>query len=68
MQPADEHELVITKIVDRLAGEGRLDPSVIDQIIAQIDFVMTQPQGQFLIDYIRWRMEHPIATRGNIAS
>ena len=60
MQPADEHELTIARIVDRLAGEGRLDPSVIDQIIAQIDFVMTQSQGQFLIDYIRWRMEYPI--------
>jgi len=64
MQPADEYESVIARIVDGFAGGARLDPSVIDQIIARIDFAMTQSQGNFLIDYIRWRMENPIATSG----
>lgn len=59
MQPANERELVIATIVDRFAGEARLD-----QIITQIDFVMTQLQGNSLIDYTRWRMENPIARSG----
>ena len=54
MQPANERELVIAMIVDRFAGEARLD-----QTITQIDFGMTQPQGNFLIDYIRWRDGRP---------
>ena len=61
--PVNEHEVVITRIVDRIADEGRLDASVIDEIFDAIDFAMTHSHGEFLVDYIRWRRQNPIVNR-----
>jgi hypothetical protein len=61
MGPTNEHELAIARIVDRIAIEGRLYPTAIDEIIAQLSFTMTRSDSEFLVKYIRWRMDNPIA-------
>jgi hypothetical protein len=61
MGPTNEHELAIARIVDRIALEGRLYPTAIDEIIALLSFTMTRSDSEFLVKYIRWRMDNPIA-------
>ena len=60
MGPTNEHELVIARIVDKLSIEGKLYPTAIDTIIAVLDFTMSRSDGEFLVNYIRWRMDNPI--------
>jgi hypothetical protein len=61
MEPTNEHETAIARIVDRIALEGRLYPTAIDQVIALLNFTMTRSDSEFLVQYIRWRMDNPIA-------
>ena len=32
----------------------------IEDVIAALDFTLTKTDGEFLMDYVRWRMDHPI--------
>ena len=63
VRPVNEHEVLMARAVDRVAAEGRLDASGIDEIFDAIDFAITRSHGAFLVDYIRWRRRNPIATR-----
>jgi hypothetical protein len=58
--PANDHQLTIARIVDRLSAEGRLSTSAIDEIIDALDFVLTVSETKFLVAYLRWRMDNPI--------
>jgi hypothetical protein len=49
----------IAKLVDHLSSEGRLDPAAIDQVIATLDFLMSRSDSEFVVNYMRWRMDHP---------
>jgi len=40
--------------------EGRLDLASIQEVIMVLNFMMTGTDTQFLVEYIRWRMDHPI--------
>ena len=61
MGPTNSHERAIARIVDDLDAEGRLSPTSIEDVIAHLNFAMTKTDSKFLVDYIRWRMDHPIA-------
>jgi hypothetical protein len=61
MSPSNDHELAIARIVDRISIEGRLYPTAIEDVIAVLDFTMSRSDSEFLVSYIRWRMDNPIA-------
>jgi hypothetical protein len=58
----NDHKVAIARIVDRMAVEGRLQPTAIPEIVALLDFMMSRSDSEFLVNYIRWRMENPIAS------
>jgi hypothetical protein len=60
MSPSSDHELEIARIVDGIAREGRLKLRSMQEVITTIDFFMTGPDGEFLVNYVIWRMDHPI--------
>ena len=60
MGPTNSYERSIAKIVDDLDAEGRLSPISIEEVIAHLNFAMTKTDTEFLVKYVRWRMDHPI--------
>lgn len=61
MRPSNDHELTITRIIDCICIEGRLDLAAIQEVVNVLDFLMTGSDGEFLERYIQWRMANPIA-------
>jgi hypothetical protein len=61
--PSNAHELEIVLAVDRMAFEGKLSPSAADQIKDAVRFIMSKDDTEFLVKYILWRIENPIAKR-----
>ena len=61
MGPTNDHELAIASIVDKLAIDGRLYPTAIEDVITVLDFSMSKSDSEFLVSYIRWRMDNPLA-------
>jgi len=60
MAPTNSHEQAIARIVNDLDTEGRLSPTSIEDVIAHLNFAMTKSDSEFLVNYIRWRMDHPL--------
>ena len=64
IDPATDHERAIAAAVDAKFQEnpGNRQPTIRDylDISASIDFVMSAEESQFLVDYLRWRLAHPI--------
>ena len=64
IEPATDRERAIAAAVDKKFQEnpGSRQPTIRDylDISASIDFVMSAEDSQFLIDYLRWRLTHPI--------
>jgi hypothetical protein len=60
MGPSNDHELAIARIVDKLDIDGKLSPSAIEDVITVLDFTMSKADSEFLVNYIRWRMDNPI--------
>jgi hypothetical protein len=58
----NDHETAIANIVDKMAGEGRLQLVAIPEIVALLDFMMSRSDSEFLVNYIRSRIENPIAS------
>jgi len=61
MKPTSTHETEIARIVDQISVEGRLTLASIQEVITVLNFMMTGTDTEFLVEYIRWRMDHPIA-------
>ena len=61
MSPSNDHELVIARIVDKLSIDGKLYPTAIEAVITVLNFSMSKSESEFLVSYIRWRMDNPIA-------
>jgi hypothetical protein len=61
MGPSNDHELAIAIAVDQLARGGKLKPTAIEDVITVLHFPMSRTDSQFLVQYIRWRMDHPSA-------
>ena len=59
MGPTNDHELAIARIVDKLDIDGKLSPTAIEDVITVLDLTMSKTDGEFLVDYIRWRMDNP---------
>jgi len=60
MAPSNEHELAIARVVDQISMEGRLDSSVIPEVVAALDFTMSRADSEFMVRYLQWRMANPI--------
>jgi type II secretory pathway pseudopilin PulG len=64
IEPTTDHERAIAEAVDEKFSEspGNRQPTIRDylDISASIDFVMSAEESQFLVDYLRWRLTHPI--------
>ena len=64
IEPATDHQRAIAEAVDEKFQEsaGNRQPTIRDylDISASIDFVMSSEDSQFLVDYLRWRLTHPI--------
>ena len=60
MAPTNDHEREIARLVDQIALEGRLQISSIGEVLKTLSFVMTGTDAAFLVNYIRWRMDHPM--------
>ena len=61
MSPSNDHELAIARIVDRISIDGRLYQTAIPEIVAALTFSMSKSDSDFLVSYICWRMDNPIA-------
>jgi hypothetical protein len=61
MGPSNDHELAITIAVDKISAEGRLSLSSIPEVTGSLHFLMSRSDSEFLVKYIRWRMDNPIA-------
>ena len=62
--PVTDRERAIAEAVDdKFQGSpGNRQPTIRDylDISVSIDFVMSAEESQFLVDYLRWRLTHPI--------
>ena len=61
MGPTNDRELAIARIVDKIDIAGKLYPTAIEDVIAVLDFPLSKSDSEFLIRYIRWRMDNPIS-------
>ncbi len=60
IRPLNDHELAIAQTVDRMTTDGSLCRTTIPSIAAALDFSMYRSDSEFLVNYIRWRMDNPI--------
>jgi hypothetical protein len=60
MRPSNDHEVAIADIIDGFAIQGKLQLSVIPEVAAVLDFMMSRTDSEFLVRYIQWRMANPI--------
>jgi predicted HTH domain antitoxin len=61
MGPSNDHELAITIAINAIAEDGRLSLSSIPEIASSLHFMMSRSDSEFLVKYIHWRMDNPIA-------
>ena len=59
MGPSNDHELAIKIAVDSISAAGRLSQSSIPEIGLSLHFAMTKNDCEFLVKFIRWRMDNP---------
>ena len=59
LKPLNDHELAIVQTVDRMNTEGSLHRTPIPMVAAALNFSMHRSDSEFLVNYIRWRMNHP---------
>jgi hypothetical protein len=62
MRPSNDHEVAIADIIDGFSIEGRLQLSVIPEVAAALEFMMSRTDSEFLVRYIQWRMANPLKT------
>jgi hypothetical protein len=43
-----------------MESESKLSLAAVDQIRDTVRFIMSDAESEFLVSYIRWRMDHPI--------
>jgi hypothetical protein len=57
MRPSNDRELAIARTVDKIAIEGRLDLTAVDEAVAALGFpVIHRSDRKYLERYIEWRM------------
>ena len=60
MEPTNDHERAIARIVDQIAVEGDLSVSDATEIMDAMEFEMSTEDCKFLVRYIQWRVARPI--------
>jgi hypothetical protein len=60
VEPSNDHELAIKCLVDRNAVEGTLSPLALPELAEDLSFLFTRTDSEFLVKYIRWRLDNPI--------
>jgi hypothetical protein len=60
IRPLNDRESEITRVVDRMTTEGLLCRTTIPKIAAALGFMMHRSDSEFLVNYIRWRIDNPI--------
>lgn len=61
MRPSNDRELAIARTVDKIAIEGRLDLTSIDEAVAALGFpVIHLSDSKYLERYIEWRIDNPL--------
>ena len=58
--PSTDRELAIAREVDKMALHDELTPEAVPEIVAFLDFQLSNGDAEFLQRYIRWRLDHPI--------
>ena len=53
ISPSNNHEREIVRIVDQITIQGM-------SRAAALTFAMSRSDSKFLMEYVRWRMDHPI--------
>lgn len=60
MRPSNERELAIARTVDKIASEGRLDLTAVDEAVAALGFpVIHRSDSAYMDRYVAWRMANP---------
>jgi hypothetical protein len=62
MRPANDHEVAIAGIIDGFSIKGKLQLSVLPEVAAALDFMMSRTDSEFLVRYIQWRMANPLTS------
>jgi hypothetical protein len=60
MEPSNDHERAIARIADSFDFRNRSYSFAIEDVIGVLDFALDKSDGEFLLAYIRWRMDHSI--------
>ena len=60
MEPTNDHELEIARIIDKLSAEDRIDPDWVAEVVTSLSFLVSRSDCQFLTNYSRWRTDNPI--------
>jgi hypothetical protein len=55
-EPSNDHQSEIVRIVDGFAIDGRLYHTTLNDVIAALEFVMSQSDAEFLVSYLWWRV------------
>ena len=61
MGPSNDHELAIKIAIDAISGDGGFSLSSIPEVAASLHFMLSRSDSEFLVKYIRWRIDNPIA-------
>ena len=64
MGPSNDHELAIRIAIDNISREGRLSLSSIAEVASSLHFMMSRSESEFLVNYIRWRINNPLPSEG----
>ena len=65
MEPSNDHERELARLIDeRALTQGTLDYTAVPAVAAQLKFMMTRKDSEFLIAYLHWRMNNPIRKAG----
>jgi hypothetical protein len=62
MEPTNDHEAEIARLVDARSKQGDLPKSTIADIASALSFMMSQSDTKFLVRYVIWRRDHPISS------
>ena len=60
MSPSNDHEVEIARVVDSFDFRKRSYSFAVEDVIAVLDFPLDKADGEFLLAYVRWRMDNPI--------
>jgi hypothetical protein len=58
--PSNDHELEIAREVDKHSEREDLAMEVVPEILAFLDFRLSSTDAEFLVRYVRWRIQNPI--------